>query len=106
MLVYPVGAAADRGSVQDFERIVRRESKAETPFPLVLDVELRAVDQLGIRADLAKPSTYILDKQGRLRFAYVGATPADRPSVQSILEQLDALAAESPEPAAPASQPE
>ena len=54
----------------------------------MLDVELKAVDHLGIRKDLSKPATYILDKQGQTRFAYVGATLADRPSVQSMLEQL------------------
>ena len=60
----------------------------------MLDVELRAVDQLGIRADLSKPATYIVDKQGQVRFAYVGATIADRPSVQSMLEQLAAINAD------------
>ena len=67
---------------------------AKPPFPLVLDVELRAVDQLGIRADLSKPATYIVDKEGQVRFAYVGATIADRPSVKSMLEQLAAINAD------------
>ena len=61
------------------------------PFPVVLDIELKAVDQLGIRKDLSKPATYILDKQGQVRFAYVGESLADRPSVKALLEQLDAL---------------
>ena len=54
-------------------------------------VELKAVDHLGIRKDLSKPATYILDKQGQTRFAYVGDSLADRPSVKALLEQLDAL---------------
>ena len=61
------------------------------PFPIVLDVELKAVNQLGIRKDLSKPATYILDKQGQTRFAYVGDSLADRPSVKALLDQLDAL---------------
>jgi peroxiredoxin len=96
VVVFPIKQAADSDSLRKFDRVVQRDKPGAAPFPLVLDVELRAVDRLGIRADLAKPATYILDKDGELRFAYVGTTIADRPSVQSILEQLDAINAESP----------
>ena len=61
------------------------------PFPIVLDVELSAVKELGIRDNLSKPATFILDKYGQVRFAYVGTGIADRPSVKAILNQLDAL---------------
>jgi peroxiredoxin len=64
-----------------------------TPFPLLLDVDLAAVDKLGIRQDLAKPATYILDKEGRVCFAYVGETLSDRPSLIVVLEELDRLQA-------------
>jgi len=60
----------------------------EIPFPILLDVNLTSVDQLGIRSELAKPATYIIDREGRVRFAYVGESIADRPSVDSILQQL------------------
>ena len=72
VVVFPIRQLADRGSVSEFHEALRRTgAAAEPPFPLVLDVELRAVDQLGIRADLSKPATYIVDKQGHVRFAYV-----------------------------------
>ena len=45
-----------------------------------------AVELLGIRKDLSKPATYILDGEGRVRFAYVGNSLADRPSVKALLE--------------------
>jgi peroxiredoxin len=57
-------------------------------FQMLLDQECRACDRLGIRDDLAKPSTYILDTQGNLVYAYVGETSTDRPSVKAILGQL------------------
>jgi peroxiredoxin len=56
-----------------------------------LDEDYQAVERLGIRADQAKPSTYILDKQGKVRFAYVGKDTTDRPSVKAMLDQLDKL---------------
>ncbi|QDV45158.1 AhpC/TSA family protein [Stieleria neptunia] len=63
----------------------------DVPYPILLDINLMGVDQLGIRAELAKPSTYIIDRQGRVRFAYVGESIADRPTVDSVLRQLDQL---------------
>lgn len=88
LVVFP--GASDH--VGEFLSTVNSKSMMGTlPFPLVLDRELKFVDWLGIRADLAKPSTYIVDKQGKVRFAYVGATTADRPSVKAMLAQLDML---------------
>jgi hypothetical protein len=49
------------------------------------------VNKLGIQGDLARPSTYILDKQGAVVYGYVGETQVDRPSVKALLAQLDKL---------------
>lgn len=84
----------EKSRVADFLKAVRAQDKSgpsEPPFRVLLDEELAAVDRLGIRGDLAKPSTYILDKQGRVRFAYVGAHVADRPSVKALLQELDSI---------------
>lgn len=78
--------AIGRRTFQDLKR-----PPEPTPFPLLLDVDLMAVDKLGIRKDLAKPATYILDKEGRVSFAYVGETLSDRPSLVVMLEELDRL---------------
>jgi peroxiredoxin len=63
----------------------------DIPYPILLDINLKSVDQLGIRSQLAKPATYIIDREGRVRFAYVGESIADRPSVDSVLNQLAKL---------------
>lgn len=100
VVVFPL-RQADGASPGESGPIVRfREALNQTgatappPFPLVLDVGLRAVERLGIRDDLSKPATYIVDKQGQVRFAHVGATIADRPSVRSMLDQLVAINAD------------
>lgn len=61
------------------------------PFPVWLDAELQVVKHLGIEADLSKPATYVLDRAGQVRFAYVGASLADRPSVKAIMAKLDEI---------------
>ena len=66
-----------------------READNPSPVPLLLDKDLVAVDALGIRGDLAKPATYILDRKGNVVYAYVGESTTDRPSVKALLGQLD-----------------
>lgn len=94
-----------KSRVSDFLKAVHAQNTAgpaEPPFPVLLDEELAAVDRLGIRGDLAKPSTYILDKQGRVRFAYVGAHVSDRPSIKALLQELDSIEREqAPDSASP-----
>ncbi len=75
-----------------------KADNAAVPFRILLDPDFVAVDKLGIRGSLAKPSTYILDKQGQVRFAYVGAYASDRPSIKGMTEQLDQLAKEGATP--------
>ncbi|MFM9963551.1 MAG: peroxiredoxin family protein [Planctomycetaceae bacterium] len=94
IVVLPVATPEDSRGHKNF--VITVTNKLDTPvekipFPILLDVELKAVDHLGIRKDLSKPATYILDKQGQTRFAYVGESLADRPSVKALLEQLDSL---------------
>jgi peroxiredoxin len=94
LLVYPIAKPDQSQRLDEFLRATFRQSSPavrQTPFPVVLDVGLKAVDALGIRKDLAKPATYILDKKGQVRFAYVGSSLSDRPSIKSILKQLDTL---------------
>lgn len=61
------------------------------PFPILLDRDLQAVEQLGIQAQLAKPSTFILNKQGEVVLSYVGNSPQQRPSIKALLDVLDSL---------------
>lgn len=71
-------------------------SGGNPPFPILTDKDLNAVQALGIRGDLARPATYILDKKGNVVFAYVAGadTTYDRPSVKALLDQLDKLNAQ------------
>ena len=92
VVVYPVGKLEDKNQLEMFLKATRDKLASPTsnvPFPVVLDVGLNVVDQLGIRANLSKPATYILDWYGQVRFAYVGSNVADRPSIKAIVQQLE-----------------
>lgn len=94
VVVYPVAAEADAQNLEPFLSNVRTllgDPNRVVPFPVWLDLNLAAVEQLGIRQDLSKPATYIIDAAGQVRFAYVGAHLADRPSNQALFQQIDQL---------------
>ena len=61
------------------------------PYPVCVDKDCSACDRLGIRGELAKPSTFILDPNGEVVYAYVGKSTSDRPSVAALLKELDRL---------------
>lgn len=94
VLVYPIESLGDSVKLETFLADARgrlEDPGREVPFPVLIDVELKSIDQLGIRKDLSKPATYIIDKDGQVRFAYVGEHLADRPSAQALLDQLATL---------------
>ncbi len=90
VVIFPTETGQDVKLVEELRKKISGgpvENKS-IPFPIFLDIDLHSVDRLGIRDELAKPATYIIDAQGRVRFAYVGQSIADRPSVDAILKQL------------------
>ncbi len=76
---------------QDISHMTQQEYESETPlhFPVLLDVNLGAVEKFDIKGALAKPTSLIVDKEGLVRFAYVGESYDDRPSAKLLLEALD-----------------
>lgn len=105
IVVYPIEKLADQQRREAFlgrARELLKDPHRAIPFPVLLDVELKAVDKLGIRKNLSKPATYLLDRNGRVQFAYVGNSLADRPGIQAMLDQLDKLNKPAPPQSGPA----
>jgi peroxiredoxin len=67
-------------------------------MPLLIDVD-RAVTKrygvyhrLGLTAfNIARPGTFIIDREGRIRFIYVGSGQRDRPAHATLLAELENL---------------
>lgn len=93
VVIFPTETDEDAPKLDELSKRIKGGDipNEEIPYPILLDINLTGVDQLGIRAELAKPSTYIIDREGRVRFAYVGESIADRPTVDSVLKQLAKL---------------
>lgn len=88
ILVYPGEAESIPHFVSSVQNL---ESEFSLPFPIVLDADLSLVTKFKINGSLAKPSTLLIDKDGIIRYAYVGKHPGDRPTIPSLLDIIDKL---------------
>lgn len=88
LVVFP--GAADK--VEDFVKaareILEQEGPGSLPYPVLLDADLSHVSAFGIKGDLAKPSTYVIDRAGAVRYAFVGSQPHERPDLATILSEV------------------
>lgn len=68
--------------------------KIELPFLLLSDNSREAIRKLGISEEhprfglIARPATLLLDKEGTIHWLYIGKSAEDRPSVDSVLQEL------------------
>ena len=71
------------------ERVV---SQIGIPFPILYDPSKDVPRDYGVfnllNDNLATPSTFVLDKEGVIRYKFVASGIGDRPPVSQILRQL------------------
>lgn len=81
------------GSRDDLKQLLTKAEvdDQQLPFPIFVDTDLTIVKRLEIEGNKAAPSTFIIDADGRTRFAYVGANDSDRPSIAALLNALDRI---------------
>ena len=87
-VVYP----GTRDHLEEFIEAAKTQEShvAAVPFPILLDEDLRGTRFFNIVSEFAHPSTFIIDKNGDVKLAYVGADrSADRPSIEAMLSILE-----------------
>jgi peroxiredoxin len=89
-LLYP-GKAESIPVFLDAVRDLEGGNAQALPVEILLDVDLAVVKEFKIEGKLAKPSTLIMDKKGIVRFAHVGQSKTDRPTVGQMLDALDRI---------------
>jgi peroxiredoxin len=67
-------------------------------LPILIDADRTITKRYGVYHPLgldafntARPSTFLIDRDGRVRFIYVGKGQADRPSPETIVAELRKL---------------
>ncbi len=64
-------------------------------MPVLSDVDRSAVSAYGVlheSANIAKPATFVLDRDDVIRWKYVGQSPPDRPLLDAVLAEAEAAA--------------
>jgi peroxiredoxin len=67
-------------------------------FQILSDAEKKTITEYGIvnaaeHGGIAHPSIFILDREGRIRYMYVGKDAQDRPPDETIVEELKKVVA-------------
>ncbi|HEY0250024.1 MAG TPA: peroxiredoxin family protein [Kofleriaceae bacterium] len=68
------------------------KEKLGLTFDVYSDTQLQTIQKWGVAnydTNIAKPSTFIVQKGGAITFKKIGETTNDRPSAEQILAQLD-----------------
>jgi alkyl hydroperoxide reductase subunit AhpC len=63
-------------------------------YPVLSDESrqyIRAYDVLHPQEGIARPSVFVVDRTGTIRWQYIGTAASDRPPMATILEQLKAI---------------
>jgi len=68
-------------------------------FQLLSDEDHKTIIAYGIlnaqeHGGIAHPSIFILDKDGRIRYLYVGKNPTDRPEDEAIIDEVKKVASQ------------
>jgi len=97
LVVYP----GKESHIPEFAKSVKELENADNPafrlpFHVLLDVNQDTVRALGIAEDLARPTTFVVDKEGTVRFEYLGRNLSDRPAAAMILDEVKKLTAGKP----------
>ena len=61
-------------------------------FPILSDEDAMVIEEYGVLASgISRPATFVLDRDGAIRWQYVGHSRSDRPTNGEIISQLQDL---------------
>ena len=63
-------------------------------YPILSDVPRNYIRQYGVmhpQEGIARPSMFIVNKEGKIVWKYVGFDASDRPSINVVLQQLQSI---------------
>lgn len=94
LCIYPT-RDQDEAKIAEFtdavNQLLTEEGEEALPFPVFLDRGLEATRRFNLTGDLTKPSTFVLDRDGIVRYAYVGAAPDERPAIDRVIAEVRAV---------------
>ncbi len=81
-------------SVDSPRRVRQLVEQTQPSFPVLSDVDADATVAYDVFENgIALPSTFVIDRDGIVRWAYIGQRPSDRPTPDEMLEHARPLTA-------------
>ncbi len=77
------------------EGVQRAIDEWKLSFVVVFDPERKTIRQYGVLNPVNRlplPSTFVIDRQGVVRYRHIGTSSADRPDVREVLEAVRKIA--------------
>ena len=68
-------------------------SELNLTYPILSDTFRNFIKQYGVlhpTEGIARPSMFVVNKEGRIVWKYIGAEASDRPPISTVLQQLAA----------------
>jgi peroxiredoxin len=90
----------DEAKTKEFLQVAgkywKKDEPLVPPFPILLDSKKEVAKEYHILTEIGGieqpiPSTFIIDKQGRVKFKYIAQDYGDRPDTGYILEILKSM---------------
>jgi len=78
-------------SFEDAVTQKRSHEELQLPYPLLADPRYQAIDRYPGREPnktYSNPAAFIIDKDGKVKWSYVGNGPSDRPPVDMIVSHF------------------
>jgi peroxiredoxin len=93
-----LGAEVVAVSAESLPTATLEVAAAGLPFPVLSDDDLSVIGRYGVAHDqepegrrIARPSAFLIDGSGVLRFGYVGEHASDRPAIGVLLLALETM---------------
>lgn len=94
------GVALLMVSVDSLRREQQLVDQTYPPFPVLSDADHDVAVAYNVFTNgIAIASTFLIDIEGRVRWGHIAENPADRPTIDQMLEQVARLGSERQEPA-------
>jgi peroxiredoxin len=84
---------------QDMKKVQEYMEGKDYPFPLLVDEKRTLVKEYGVHVkanfesyNIARPSDFVLDTEGTIRYFYVGSHQMDFPKDEELFEVLEEIA--------------
>lgn len=79
-------------AVNDLSSVAGAAAAVGATFPILADPQHQVAEAYGVYNllgdQLAAPAVFVIDRDGRMRWSYIGQSSQDRPSAADILTRL------------------